>query len=726
MAATPPPPAATAPRIAELITRLGLALTAALLALFAALVMLHEAGNRRADLQGQLQVLGGTLAHNAEAAVMFGNAGEAAEILASLQASPDVVQARLLLPDGSELAHYRHGDGAHPCNALQAGRPGLDTRWCGMALVLPVVRHGQTLGHLGIEASLSGVYRSLLGTLLFSAVAAVLAFAASVPLWRRLARRIAAPLRELIDITGHVREHADFTRRFESDASAEVQALAAAFNRMLDQLHQRDTRLNEELAQRRHAERRLNDLAYLDAVTGLHNRHHFLEQIDQALARARHRGRPGVLLYLDLDGFKQVNDNLGHEQGDELLRQVGQRLRHSLRGGEVICRLGGDEFAVILEDAGGVAQVERLAARLLDELAHPYTLGPQIGHVSASIGACLFPDDAPSREQLLRNADTAMYQAKQEGRNRLCVFRPDSGGAGQRREALQGALGTALREGQLSLAYQPQVDLASRRCVGMEALLRWQHPQLGAVRPVDFIALAEASGQIVPIGEWVLQQACAQLLSWRRLRPQLRMAVNLSPVQLADDAALDRLCRVLADSGLPAGALELELTESLLVDRSPTMLARMARLRAAGFGLGIDDFGVGYSSLAYLDSFPLTTLKIDRAFVRPLEEEGERRTAIVQAIIAVGRALGTEVVAEGVETPRQAQRLQALGCERAQGYLFAEPLPPAAAQRWLQTDGGRDDPDAPTAAPAQPPAQPSAQRVPSAASVSPLRATIRP
>ena len=696
----PPNAPLTAPPIARLITRLGLLLTGTLLALFAVLMVLHEVANRRADLQGQLRALAGMVAHNSQAAAMFGNRAEAAEILASLASAPDLAQAQLFLPDGQVLARWQREGASDGCHALQPAGSGLHTRWCGMVLYLPVVRHTDRLGLVAIEASLAGAYRALLGTLLFSCLAAALAFAAAVPLWRRLARRVAAPLDELVEVTRQVREHEDFSQRFRSDATAEVQALAAAFNGMLDQLQQRDERLNEELAQRRHAERRLNDLAYVDGVTGLHNRHHFMERIDQCLAQARRTGQAGALLFLDLDGFKQVNDNLGHEQGDELLRQVGQRLRNSLRSNDVICRLGGDEFAVILEQVGGLPQVESLAAKLLDELASPYTLGRQVGHVSASMGICLLPEPAggqapagaagqasgreADREALLRHADAAMYQAKQQGRNGFRVYRPASSeSARHRRQALRGGLADAQQQGQLALAYQPQLDLASQRCFGLEALLRWQHPTLGAIRPMDFIALAESGGQIVPIGEWALQQACAQLARWRQRDPLLRVSVNLSPVQLADDAALDRLCRILADSGLAAGAVELELTENLLVDRSPVMLGRMGRLRAAGFGLAIDDFGIGYSSLAYLDSFPVTTLKIDRAFVRPLQDDAAHRSAIVQAIVAVGRALGTEVVAEGIETARQAERLLQLGCQRGQGYLYAEPQASDQADRWV-------------------------------------------
>jgi len=278
-----------------------------------------------------------------------------------------------------------------------------------------------------------------------------------------------------------------------------------------------------------------------------------------------------------------------------------------------------------------------------------------------------------------------MYKAKQEGRNCFRVYQAERGDAVVHRQAaLHGSLLEALSQDELTLDYQPQVDLQTQACFAMEALLRWHHPTLGTINPVDFIAIAESSGQIVPIGEWVLEQACAQLVAWRRTQPGLRMGVNLSPVQLAQEPALERLCEVLAESGLPPGAVDLELTESLLVDRSPTMQARLARLRSAGFGLAIDDFGVGYSSLAYLERFPITTLKIDRAFVSPLKDDAQRPLAILEAIIAVGHALGTEVVAEGIEAQGQVERLLQMGCRLGQGHLFARPMAAPEATQWLQ------------------------------------------
>ncbi|OYT88869.1 MAG: hypothetical protein CFE46_00030 [Burkholderiales bacterium PBB6] len=669
------------------ITRLGLGLTGLLLGLFALLMVLHEVNNRRTDVEAGLTSLAGMIASGSEAPLMFGNERDAADILAPLRASPDIVQAALFLPDGSALAHYTQESANTTCHVLQPVERSMVVSWCGVAIYQPVMRHGERVGLLAMEASLRGAYRAMVGTLAFCGLAAALAFALSVPLWRRVASRLAGPLDELVDITRHVRENEDFSRRSVAGGSAEVQALSAAFNGMLEQLQQRDERLTDELAQRRQAELRLNDLAYLDNVTGLNNRHHFMERIDLALARTQ-RGLAGsALLYIDLDGFKQINDTMGHDSGDELLRQVGNRLTGALRGTDVICRLGGDEFAVILEHAGSQDQVQVITTKLVDELARPYLLEGGVGQVSASVGVCLFPAQAQDRETLLKRADAAMYQAKQQGKNCFRVWSPDGAAAPPSRQQLLGeALGQALAAGQLRVVYQPQVTLVGGGCMGMEALLRWTHPTLGVVSPAEFIPLAEAQGEIIAIGEWVLRQACAQLSSWRTVQPGLRVSVNLSAVQLADDAALDGLCAVLAASDLPCGAVELELTESLLVDRSEAMLSRMRRLRAAGFGLAIDDFGVGYSSLAYLDSFPITTLKIDRAFVQPLLQGGHS-TAIARAIVAIGVALKVDVVAEGIETPLQADVLRELGCLLGQGYLFAKPLEEAAALAWVHAHG---------------------------------------
>lgn len=675
------------------IMTLGLALTALVLCTFALGMVLNEAANRRQAFEASMTTDAEIIGRNSAAAISFHNEDEANEILASLAASRDVVQARIFLPDGRTLGQYARPSSESACHTLSpTAGIGWTLRWCGAALYRPILLHGKAVGMVAMEVGLRSTYRAMASTIGVSVALAALAFGLSIPLWRRVAQRVAEPLTRLVDLTQRVRREHDFGLRADVSGNREVDALADGFNQMMSQLQQRDERLNQELHQRRQAELRLNDLAYFDSVTGLHNRHYFRERIDHVVNRSAQEHSRCALIYIDLDGFKQVNDTLGHDRGDELLRDVARRLTDTLRRTDGVCRLGGDEFAVIIDGNPQAPEVEAIAATLVEVLARPYRLGDRGAPVvSASIGACLYPDDAADRDSLMRHADSAMYRAKERGKNRHCLYHIGGQEPPSRQQQIEQALEGALSRGELQLVYQPQVALSADdshgatvpAVLGFEALLRWQHPVHGLIRPAEFIALAEASGAIEPIGEWVLQQACATLRQWRTEQPQLQMSVNLSARQLASDEAIRQLSQVLAASGLPAGSVELELTESLLVDRSALMLGRLGRLRAAGFGLAVDDFGTGYSSLAYLDSFPITTLKIDRAFVHKLGH-ASHGDAIARAIVAIGAALGAEVIAEGIERPAQAHALYAMGCRRGQGHLYAAPLVEADASALLR------------------------------------------
>lgn len=411
---------ARVPRLSRHIVRTGLWLTAGLLALVVLLMVGREAKDRRDDAVSDVRTLAAMLATNSQAAVAFNSPQDAAEILASLRASPDVMRARLEGEGGVVLATYVSPQAeALACEGFDASAD-QDLTWCGVMRREPVMRHRQRQGTLVIESSLRGAWRAMGSTVLVSLAIAVAAFALSVPLWRRLAERVTGPLDTLTGFITEVSEHEDFSRRVDAGAdSAEVELLADSFNHLLDQLAQRDLRVMEELTQRRHAEQRLAELAYVDGVTGLKNRHHFMERIEKVLGRAARGQTEGALLYIDLDGFKGVNDRLGHDQGDELLREVGRRLTASLRGSDEICRLGGDEFAIIIEPAHSRAQVDAVAAKLVAELSRPYTLSKGMADdVSASIGVCRFPDHGTERATLLRRADAAMYAAKSGGKRR--------------------------------------------------------------------------------------------------------------------------------------------------------------------------------------------------------------------------------------------------------------------------------------------------------------------
>ena len=429
MSPIPPEPARRSRSIRHQITARGLALTALVLVAFAMVGVLRDADERRRALQADTQVSARIVGANSAAALAFGDETAANEILASLAAWPDVQQATLYLPDGRVLGRYERTERSAPCHALDAGGSGWHLRWCGAALYEPTRWHGKHVGTLALEVGLGSAYRALAGTVAFSAAVAALAFGLSIPLWRRLAARLAVPLTELVAVAERVGREKDFALRSCAAGMAEVETLAHSFNGMMAQLQQHDLRLHDELAQRRQAERRLNGLAYVDNVTGLHNRHYFDERIDEAVAGAAAGRGSCALIYIDLDGFKQVNDTLGHDSGDALLREVGQRLTETLRRSDGVCRLGGDEFAVIADDNVGPAEIEAIAGKLVDAVAVPYWLDGHEARVSASIGACLYPAHAADRDALVRNADAAMYRAKPQGKNRYCLFGAGETGA---------------------------------------------------------------------------------------------------------------------------------------------------------------------------------------------------------------------------------------------------------------------------------------------------------
>ncbi|MDR7191908.1 putative bifunctional diguanylate cyclase/phosphodiesterase [Luteimonas terrae] len=432
-------------------------------------------------------------------------------------------------------------------------------------------------------------------------------------------------------------------------------------------------------ARMRSAEARLEYLAHHDAVTGQRNRNAFNATL-QRVHSSRTR-EPHALLQLDMDRFKEINDTLGHFGGDELLRQVGVRLRSAIRDSDTLFRLGGDEFAVLMRPVVSAAVAETVAQRILVQFTAPFSVAGQELHVTASIGVSLYPLDSPVFLDLPGNADAAMYEAKRHGRNRVAFFDPQLREAMAERLRLQTDLRRALEHDELSLHYQAQVDTCTGALTGIEALLRWEHPTLGAISPATFVPVAEESGLIVPIGRWVIGEACRQFAAWRQEGfDGVCIAVNLSVRQTRDEQLPAFIDAVLDTHAMPPGCLELEITESVLMEQTDLAIALLTRLRARGLRLAIDDFGTGYSSMAYLQRLPIDTLKIDMAFVREIPGDGE---AITTAILAMAHQLGLGVVAEGVETQAQHDFLREAGCEQIQGYRIARPLPPEAfLLRW--------------------------------------------
>ncbi|MEO5696487.1 MAG: EAL domain-containing protein, partial [Burkholderiaceae bacterium] len=463
--------------------------------------------------------------------------------------------------------------------------------------------------------------------------------------------------------------------------------------------------LSREITERKVAEARIARLAYFDSLTGLPNRYSFLDRVNKEIARAGIAGERLAVLFMDLDGFKNINDTMGHASGDLLLQWAAARIRDGLRPSDVLsrpmaldhrsdefelARLGGDEFTALILGIEHPDDAAVVARRIGAMMRTPFVLEGRHVTVTTSVGIAIYPDDGSDGATLLKHADTAMYHAKQAGRDNAQAYRPAFTSELLRLLELDTSMRTALEQGQFHLVYQPQIDVASGRIRSVEALIRWTHPVLGVIPPLDFIPRAEENGLIDQIGLWVLRAACAQAVQWSRAGAPVTMAVNLSPRQFRSPQLQQSVMDVLAQTGMAPGLLELEVTEGALMDNTVATRAVLKSLNDAGVSIALDDFGTGYSSLAYLTRMPIGNIKVDKCFVAGLLEGGENE-AIVRAILAMAHSLGTRVTAEGVETLEQARALKAMACDCLQGYYFSRPvaasdIPVLLARQWLLTE----------------------------------------
>jgi diguanylate cyclase (GGDEF)-like protein len=441
--------------------------------------------------------------------------------------------------------------------------------------------------------------------------------------------------------------------------------------------------LEREVSERKRAEARLNHLATHDALTDLPNRNLFADRLGQALLRTAWRKRSVAVLFLDLDRFKVINDTLGHAIGDLMLKVVAERLTQCIRTGDTVARLGGDEFVLILDDLAQPQDTTKVAQKILDAFSKPVEIDRRELFITASIGIALYPGDGEEVEALLKNADTAMYRAKEQGKNNYQLYSASLNVKASERLTMEGHLRHGLERGEFLLHYQPQVDLVTGRIVAMEALIRWKRPGWKIISPADFIPLLEETGLILPIGEWVLRTACAQNKAWQRAgHPPIRVSVNLSGRQFQKTNLIRTIAAALDETGLSPKFLELELTESIIMKNEEATIISLRQLHESGVAISIDDFGIGYSSLSYLNRFPINTLKVDRSFVNDISTHPDN-AAIVTAIITMAHSLHLNVVAEGVETADQLEFLRALKCDQMQGYLASRPLSAEEAEELL-------------------------------------------
>ncbi|HEX8169695.1 MAG TPA: EAL domain-containing protein [Thermoanaerobaculia bacterium] len=441
--------------------------------------------------------------------------------------------------------------------------------------------------------------------------------------------------------------------------------------------------LIRDITERKTAEQQIEYQAYHDALTGLANRRLFQEHLSLALALAQRRQTLVAVLFLDLDHFKLINDSLGHTVGDELLKQVAKRLKSAVREGDTVARVGGDEFTIVLQELNRGQDAALVAKKVLRTVSEPIEVNGHRLYVTTSVGITLFPDDGEDAETLLKNADTAMYRAKAEGRNTYQMSTQELSRSTHERMTVESGLHRALEAGEFELLYQPQLDVSTEQIVGMEALLRWRHPERGVIAPEEFIGVAEERGLILGIGNWVVCEACRAVRRFHdRGHRDFRVAVNISARQFRDPALLSNIESAIREAGIDARTLEIEITESVAMDDVQLTMSTLTELRKSGVTIAIDDFGTGHSSLSYIKRFPIDALKIDRAFVTDLPD-GFEDAAIVSSVISLANGLGMRVIAEGVETREQLDFLRENGCREVQGFYFSYPVELDEVERLL-------------------------------------------
>ncbi len=644
-----------------------------------------ETGSLINEQRKNLASLADILSKNVTAALTFNDPQSALDTMNSLSVKSDILAAYILRPDATIFTRYLAQGvnkaglpfeqlgpnvSAESCRAvfdqIRTGSNRFFQLTDQVSLVTPITLDSQEIGTVVLFADMRELRSRLLGTLLASALILALATVASYLLSRRLQRIISDPILELSGTMRRVSESKDYSLRVAKTGNDEIGRLYDGFNEMLQEIEERNLVLRQR-------QEHLQQLAHFDTLTRLPNRVLFHDRLQQAMNLALRTNQVIAVMFLDLDRFKDINDTLGHRIGDLLLQQVADRMSLVLRDCDTVARLGGDEFTIFAQDIKTVNNACRIGQKLLDLFEIPYNLEGQQLYVTCSIGITLFPSDAETMDDLLMHADIAMYHAKADGKNTYRLYSREMNQQSSERVVLQTDLRKALELRQLYLQYQPKFDARSARIIGVEALLRWQHPERGPIPPARFIPLAEESGSIVALTEWVLKTACRQAKLWYDAGyGMISVAVNLSAYSLKRNHAPAMIRETLEVTGLLPELLELELTESMLIENDQQAEETLHGLKQLGVKISIDDFGTGYSSLSYLHRFPIDALKIDRSFVWNMHRS-DNDMAIVVAIVAMGHSLKLQVIAEGVETEEQLAALKICGCETIQGYLMGKP-----------------------------------------------------
>jgi diguanylate cyclase (GGDEF)-like protein len=661
---------------------------------------------QRTELAQSSQATAKVIAQNSASAVLFRDHKAAQEVVNALASDANVMGTRIHLLNGEPFVQFdrqtiasKNGlmatDPSPPVSgAIDAIKSSFHLRH--LDVTVPIAAQDTRVGTLVLSVDLAASYQRLVvffGVFLLAAVASIV-----IAGWllTRLLPIVIGPIRQLVGAMHAVSSESDYGQRATATSNDEIGKIAKSFNLMIEQIQRRDEALSNELGIRKAAEIQLDRIAHYDTVTGLPNRRFFTRHAETLASMNRESRSPQALMFIDIDNFKYVNDNFGHPAGDLLLAAVATRLRSALRSNDFVSRLGGDEFAVLIQDPPALDAVVQLAEKMLAALAQPIHCDGREFSVGASIGIAMMPDHAGEFDELLSSADAAMYRAKAAGKNNVQVWTPEFSEMTAHRFSIESGLRKAIAQNEFEIVYQPIMALARRpnengsdktilatsRVVdgeahpimtGVEALLRWRHPVRGIIGPGEFIPIAEESHLIIAIGNWVLEHACAQAVRWQDRFGPLSLAVNVSVRQLREPGFFETVMGILAATGFPAHLLELEVTETVLMELSADMTALLDRLAHEGIRLSLDDFGTGYSSLAYLKRLPVSKLKIDRSFVADLPHDTDY-AAISQAILLLASSLGMQVVAEGIEKLEQADFLREHGCEFGQGFLYSGPL----------------------------------------------------
>ncbi|NIB43033.1 EAL domain-containing protein [Pseudomaricurvus alkylphenolicus] len=633
------------------------------------------------DLERRIEIETAALAQNISASLVFDDTDAAREILSSFSVDEAVLAATVRDTDKQVFVEYY---------ASKLGEEGRALGEQGIAFISrKIVLDKEELGEVTVLITHEQLNRKIqrvfgLAALIF-ALAVVTAFIIS----SRLQRAISQPILSLSNLANLIAAHSNYSSRVDIHSRDEIGELAKAFNHMLEQIEHRDSHLEKQVRQRTAELEKLAEefrhRAFHDALTGLPNRAQLNERFSSFTSHARRTKTSVGLLLLDLDNFKTINDTLGHDFGDELLKLIAHRVQAVIRGEDIVSRVGGDEFVIMVQDIDSDQDLNAIADNVLEVLRDDIVLLNQRIKSSVSIGGALYPKDGGDLLTLKRNADLAMYSAKEAGKNQYRLFNQNMTDSSTQRLIVQNDLQTAIERGELEIYYQPKINLRTGLANGSEALIRWHHPQEGFLNPNEFIPFAEENGLILPMDHFVIRSVCYQIALWKQKgNTSLPVAINLSGLHFQSEEILRVLRGALKDSGIASHLLEVELTEAFLIEDPDRALSILKKIRRLGIKVNLDDFGTGYSSLSYLRSLPIDIVKLDKSFIDRICHDPQDK-AITQGIITLARDLKLGIVAEGVELQEQIDLLTAMGCETVQGYFYKPPCPAPEFESWLET-----------------------------------------